>query len=136
MVMPELSILFTKKISKTDLMERLVLQQVRFLWDERKLPTIRPQYTLRQKINPRLNYKKTKSMFFSSDYLYTETLKQNEFVTSDITIMATSLIPIKTEQKHHFTTLKSGLIMQLTTKFFDYFRTFEVKIIDRRPAFF
>jgi hypothetical protein len=29
MVMPELSTLFTKKISKTDLMERLVLQQVR-----------------------------------------------------------------------------------------------------------
>ena len=55
------------------------------LWERKEnLPTIRPQYTLTPKINPTLslNYRKNKiNAFFQGDYLYTETLNKNEFVT-------------------------------------------------------
>jgi hypothetical protein len=65
MVMPELSILFTKKNKQNSLMERLVLQQVLVhLGTKENLPTIRPQYTLRQN-QPKVSLnRKTKSMFF------------------------------------------------------------------------
>ncbi len=55
------------------------------LWERREnLPTIRPQYRATPKINPSLslNYRKGKvNAFFQGDYLYTETLNKNEFVT-------------------------------------------------------
>jgi len=55
------------------------------LWVRREnLPTIRPQYQATPKINPSLslNYRKGKvNAFFQGDYLYTETLNKNEFVT-------------------------------------------------------
>lgn len=55
------------------------------LWERKaNLPTIRPQYTFTPKINPSLslNYRKNKvNAFFQGDYLYTETLNKNEFVT-------------------------------------------------------
>jgi hypothetical protein len=65
-------------------MERLVLQQVLVhLGTKENLPTIRPQYTLRQN-QPKVSLiieKQSQCVFFSDDYLYTETLKKNEFVT-------------------------------------------------------
>jgi len=55
------------------------------LWVRKEnLPTIRPQYRQTPKINPSLslNYRKNKvNAFFQGDYLYTETLNKNEFVT-------------------------------------------------------
>jgi hypothetical protein len=78
MVMPELSILFTKKNKQNSLMERLVLQQVLVHFgNEKKLPTIRPQYTFTPKNQPNvsLNYRKS-NVFFFKRLLYTETLNK------------------------------------------------------------
>ncbi len=55
------------------------------LWIKKEnLPTIRPQYQNTPKLNPSLslNYRKKKiNVFFQGDYLYTQTLNKNEFVT-------------------------------------------------------
>jgi outer membrane receptor protein involved in Fe transport len=55
------------------------------LWVRKEnLPNIRPQYQATPKINPSLslNYRKNKvNVFFQGDYLYTQTLNKNEFVT-------------------------------------------------------
>jgi outer membrane receptor protein involved in Fe transport len=55
------------------------------LWIKKEnLPTIRPQYQNTPKLNPTisLNYRKKKiNVFFQGDYLYTQTLNKNEFVT-------------------------------------------------------
>lgn len=55
------------------------------LWQKKaNLPTIRPQYQATPKINPSLslNYRKNKvNAFLQADWLYTETLNKNEFVT-------------------------------------------------------
>ncbi|AEV31487.1 outer membrane receptor protein [Owenweeksia hongkongensis DSM 17368] len=55
------------------------------LWVKKEnLPTIRPQYGQTPKVNPSLslNYRKGKiNAFLQADYLYTETLNKNEFVT-------------------------------------------------------
>lgn len=83
------------------------------LWVRKEnLPTIRPQYTLTPKMNPSvsLNYRKNKvNVFFQGDYLYTETLNKNEFVTrnyDDGTVINSQL---KRNRNTHFTTLKSGI---------------------------
>ncbi len=83
------------------------------LWERKEnLPTIRPQYSLTPKINPTLslNYRKNKiNAFFQGDYLYTETLNKNEFVTrayNDGTIINQQL---KRNRNTHFTTIKSGI---------------------------
>lgn len=55
------------------------------LWVRKEnLPNISPQYQFTPKANPSLslNYRKNKvNIFFQGDYLYTETLNKNEFVT-------------------------------------------------------
>jgi len=55
------------------------------LWIKKEnLPTIRPQFQNTPKLNPSLslNYKKKNiNVFFQGDYLYTQTLNKNEFVT-------------------------------------------------------
>jgi outer membrane receptor protein involved in Fe transport len=83
------------------------------LWERKEnLPTIRPQYSITPKINPTLslNYRKNKiNAFFQGDYLYTETLNKNEFVTrtyNDGTIINQQL---KRNRNTHFTTIKSGI---------------------------
>ena len=83
------------------------------LWVRKEnLPTIRPQYTFTPKINPNvsLNYRKNKvNVFFQGDYLYTETLNKNEFVSrtyDDGDIINSQL---KRNRNTHFTTLKSGV---------------------------
>ena len=83
------------------------------LWERKQnLQTIRPQYSLTPKVNPTLslNYLKNKiNAFFQGDYLYTETLNKNEFVTrtyNDGTIINQQT---KRNRNTHFTTIKSGI---------------------------
>ncbi len=82
------------------------------LWVRKEnLPTIRPQYTFTPKINPSvsLNYKKNKvNIFFQGDYLYTETLNKNEFVTRNYDNGDVINSQLKRNRNTHFTTLKSG----------------------------
>ena len=83
------------------------------LWVRKEnLPTIRPQYQITPKINPSLslNYRKNKiNAFFQGDYLYTETLNKNEFVTR--TYDDGTIINQQTKRNRNtaFTTLKAGI---------------------------
>jgi outer membrane receptor protein involved in Fe transport len=83
------------------------------LWQRKtNLPTIRPQYEVTPKINPSLslNYRKNKiNAYLQADYLYTETLNKNEFVTrtyDDGTIINQQT---KRNRDTHFTTIKTGV---------------------------
>jgi outer membrane receptor protein involved in Fe transport len=83
------------------------------LWQKREnLPTIRPQYQATPKINPSLslNYRKNKvNAFLQADWLYTETLNKNEFVTrtfDDGTIINQQT---KRNRNTHFVTTKAGI---------------------------
>lgn len=82
------------------------------LWVRKEnLPTIRPQYTMTPKINPSilLNYRKNKiNAFFQGDYLYTETLNKNEFVTRYYDNGDIINSQLKRNRNTHFTTIKSG----------------------------
>lgn len=83
------------------------------LWIRKEnLPTITPQYTFTPKINPSvsLNYRKDKvNVFFQGDYLYTETLNKNEFVTRNYDNGDVINSQLKRNRNTHFTTLKSGI---------------------------
>ena len=83
------------------------------LWKKKEnLPTIRPQYQATPKINPSisLNYrKKNINTFLQADWLYTETLNKNEFVTrtyADGTIINQQT---KRNRNTHFVTTKAGV---------------------------
>ncbi|OCB78289.1 TonB-dependent receptor [Flavobacterium piscis] len=83
------------------------------LWQRKaNLPTIRDQYHMTPKINPSLslNYRKNKvNTYLQADYLYTETLNKNEFVTrtyDDGTIINQQT---KRNRDTHFTTIKTGI---------------------------
>jgi len=83
------------------------------LWVRKQnLPTIRPQYQFTPKINPTLsfNYRKNKvNAFFQGDYLYTQTLNKNEFVTrtyDDGTIIKQQT---KRNRNTHFANAKAGI---------------------------
>lgn len=83
------------------------------LWERKSnLPSIRPQYQMTPKMNPSLslNYRKEKiNAYIQADYLYTETLNKNEFVTrtyDDGTIIKQQTVR---NRDTHFTTLKSGI---------------------------
>jgi outer membrane receptor protein involved in Fe transport len=82
------------------------------LWvRNQNLPTIRPQYQATPKINPSLslNYRKNKiNAYLSADYLYTETLNKNEFVTryyNDGTVINQQT---KRNRNTAFNTMKGG----------------------------
>ena len=83
------------------------------LWIRKdNLPTIRPQYTFTPKMNPSssLNYRNKKvNIFFQGDYLYTETLNKNEFVTRNYDNGDIINSQLKRNRNTHFTTLKSGI---------------------------
>ena len=83
------------------------------LWVRKEnLPNIRPQYTFTPKINPSvsLNYRKNKvNVFFQGDYLYTETLNKNEFVTRNYANGDIINSQLKRNRNTHITTLKSGI---------------------------
>ncbi len=83
------------------------------LWIKKEnLPNIRPQYQNTPKVNPSvsINYRKNKiNAFFQGDYLYTETLNKNEFVTrtyNDGTVINQQL---KRNRNTGFTTTKAGI---------------------------
>lgn len=83
------------------------------LWERKaNIPTIRDQYHMTPKINPSLslNYRKNKvNTYLQADYLYTETLNKNEFVTrtyDDGTIINQQT---KRNRDTHFTTIKTGI---------------------------
>lgn len=83
------------------------------LWERQEnLPTIRPQYSVTPKLNPSLslNYRKDKvNIFFQGDYLYTETLNKNEFVTRTYNDGSIIKQQSKRNRDTQFTTLKSGI---------------------------
>lgn len=83
------------------------------LWQKKEnLPNIRPQYQATPKINPSLslNYRKNKvNAFLQADWLYTQTLNKNEFVTR--TYNDGSIINQQTKRNRntHFVTTKTGV---------------------------
>lgn len=83
------------------------------LWVRKEnLPSIRPQYTFTPKINPSvsLNYRKNSvNVFFQGDYLYTETLNKNEFVSRNYDNGDVINSQLKRNRNTHFTTIKSGI---------------------------
>jgi outer membrane receptor protein involved in Fe transport len=82
------------------------------LWIKKdNLPTIRPQYQATPKINPSLslNYRKKKiNVFLQSDYLYTETLNKNEFVTRNYSDGTVIRQQTKRNRNTQFTNEKAG----------------------------
>ncbi|MDK2772624.1 MAG: TonB-dependent receptor [Flavobacterium sp.] len=90
------------------------------LWVRKEnLPTIRPQYQNTPKINPsfNLNHKKNKiNTFLNADYLYTETLNKNEFVTRTYTDGTVIHQQTKRNRNTHFLTLKSGFDWNVNEK--------------------
>jgi len=87
------------------------------LWERKEnLPTIRPQYRLTPKVNPSLslNYRKGKvNLFMQADYLYTETLNSNEFVTRTYDDGTVIRQQTKRNRDTHFTTVKAGADVQI-----------------------
>lgn len=88
------------------------------LWErQQNLPSIRPQYQMTPKINPSLslNYRKNKiNSYLQADYLYTETLNKNEFVSrtyDDGTIINQQT---KRNRNTHFSTIKTGIDWNLS----------------------
>ena len=83
------------------------------LWQKKEnLPTIRPQYQRTPKINPSLslNYRKNKvNAFLQSDWLYTETLNKNEFVTRTFDNGTIINQQTKRNRNTHFLTNKAGI---------------------------
>jgi len=83
------------------------------LWKKKEnLPGIRPQYQRTPKINPSLtlNFREKKiNVFLQSDWLYTETLNKNEFVTRSF--IDGSIIEQQTKRNRntHFLTNKAGI---------------------------
>ncbi len=83
------------------------------LWVKKdNLPTIRPQYQRTPKINPSLslNYRKNKiNAFLQADWLYTETLNKNEFVTRTYNNGTVIHQQTKRNRNTHFLTTKAGI---------------------------
>lgn len=83
------------------------------LWQKKEnLPNIHPQYQVTPKVNPSLslNYRKNKvNAFLQADWLYTQTLNKNQFVTrtyNDGTIINQQT---KRNRNTHFVTTKTGI---------------------------
>lgn len=83
------------------------------LWERKEnFPGIRPQYQITPKINPTLslNYRKNKiNTYLQADYLYTETLNKNEFVTRTYEDGTVINQQTKRNRDTHFTTIKTGV---------------------------
>lgn len=83
------------------------------LWVRKEnLPSIRPQYQFTPKVNPylSLNYRKNKvNIFFQGDYLYTQTLNKNEFVTRIYDNGTVINQQTKRNRNTHFATVKAGI---------------------------
>ena len=83
------------------------------LWVRKQnLPTIRPQYQATPKVNPTLslNYRKGKvNVFLQADYLFTQTLNKNEFVTRTYDDGTVIQQQSKRNRNTHFATAKAGV---------------------------
>ena len=83
------------------------------LWRKKEnLPGIRPQYQATPKINPSLslNYRKNKiNSFLQADWLYTETLNKNEFVTRQFDNDTVIQQQTKRNRNTHFLTTRAGI---------------------------
>lgn len=83
------------------------------LWVRKQnLPTIRPQYQATPKVNPTLslNYRKGKvNIFLQADYLFTQTLNKNEFVTRTYDDGTVIQQQTKRNRDTHFATAKAGI---------------------------
>lgn len=83
------------------------------LWVRKQnFPGIRPQYRFTPKVNPSLsfNYRKGKvNFFFQGDYLYTQTLNKNEFVTRTYDNGTVINQQTKRNRNTHFATVKTGI---------------------------
>lgn len=90
------------------------------LWEKKaNLPSIRPQYQATPKINPSLslNYRKNKiNTFLQADWLYTETLNKNEFVTRTYDDGSVIEQQTKRNRNTHFLTSKAGLDWNINTQ--------------------
>jgi outer membrane receptor protein involved in Fe transport len=90
------------------------------LWEKKEnLPTIRPQYKATPKINPSLslNYRKNKvNTFLQADWLYTETLNKNEFVTRTYDNGTIIHQQTKRNRNTHFLTSKAGIDWNINTQ--------------------
>ena len=90
------------------------------LWQKKEnLPTTRPQYQSTPKINPSLslNYRKNKiNAFLQADWLYTETLNKNEFVTRTYDDGTVINQQTKRNRNTHFVTTKSGIDWNINSK--------------------
>ncbi len=90
------------------------------LWEKKEnLPTIRPQYKATPKINPSLslNYRKNKvNTFLQADWLYTETLNKNEFVTRTYTNGTIINQQTKRNRNTHFVTSKAGIDWNINSR--------------------
>jgi outer membrane receptor protein involved in Fe transport len=83
------------------------------LWERKaNLPGMTPQYQMTPKVNPTLslNYRKNKiNTYLQADYLYTETLNKNEFVTRTYDDGTVINQQTKRNRNTHFTTIKTGI---------------------------
>lgn len=90
------------------------------LWRKREsLPAIRPQYQSTPKINPSLslNYrKKNINAFLQGDWLYTETLNKNEFITRKYDNGTILQQQTKRNRNTHFLTTKAGFDWSLSNR--------------------
>lgn len=90
------------------------------LWQKKEnLPTIRPQYQTTPKINPSLsiNYQKNKvNAFLQADWLYTETLNKNEFVTRSFDNGIIINQQTKRNRNTHFVTTKAGIDLNINSQ--------------------
>lgn len=83
------------------------------LWIKREnLPTIAPQYQFTPKVNPSLslNYRRHKvNVFLQADYLYTQTLNKNEFVTRVYENGDSIIQQTRRNRNTGFSTVKAGV---------------------------
>ena len=90
------------------------------LWEKKEnLPGIRPQYKATPKSNPSLslNYRKNKvNTFLQADWLYTETLNKNEFVTRTYDNGTIIHQQTKRNRNTHFLTSKAGIDWNINTQ--------------------
>lgn len=90
------------------------------LWQKKgNLPTIRPQYQATPKINPSLslNYRKNKiNSFLQADWLYTETLNKNEFLTRNFDDGSIINQQTKRNRNTHFVTTKAGIDWDMSSQ--------------------
>ncbi len=88
------------------------------LWVKKEnLPNIRAQYKNTPKINPSLslNYRKKKiNLFLQSDYLYTQTLNKNEFVTRNYDDGNVIVQQTKRNRNTQFANVKAGVDWNMT----------------------